>query len=81
MSKRARQAIVGAMESTALHREDLDQPESEEQLVRAWRAEQLCRLGLPAAVAEAFADIVDWHALAELIEHGCSLGLALEIVR
>ena len=59
----------------------LDQRESEERSVHAWRAEQLCRLGLPALVADAFADLVDWHALADLIERGCPLGLALEIVR
>ena len=69
------------MEPTTLYREDLDERASEEQLVRAWRAEQLCRLGMPAGIAEAFADIVDWHALADLMERGCSLGLALEIVR
>jgi len=28
-----------------------------------------------------YADLVDWHALAELVERGCSPGLALEIVR
>ena len=49
--------------------------------VRAWRAQQLGRLGLPWFVAEAFADEVDWHSLADLIERGCSPALALEIVR
>ena len=32
-------------------------------------------------LAETFADAVDCHALADLVERGCSLGLALEIVR
>jgi hypothetical protein len=50
-------------------------------LVRAWRAEQLCRLGLPPIVAAMFADLVDWHAFADLVERGCSPALALEIVR
>jgi hypothetical protein len=50
-------------------------------VVREWRAEQLRRLGMPSILAEAFADDVDWHALSALIERGCPLGLALEIVR
>lgn len=49
--------------------------------VRAWRAQQLGRLGLPWIVAEAVADRVDWHALADLVDRGCSPALALEIVR
>jgi hypothetical protein len=81
MYGRVREAIVGAMESTALYGEDLDESASEDMLVRAWRAEQLCRLGLPYVVAETFADLVDWHVVAELVERGCALGLALEIVR
>jgi hypothetical protein len=28
-----------------------------------------------------FADLVDWHAIAELVERGCSPQLALDIVR
>ena len=54
--------------------------DSEEELIHAWRTEQLRRLGLHALVAEAFADVVDWHALAELIGRGCPPELALEIV-
>jgi hypothetical protein len=50
-------------------------------VVRAWRAEQLRRLGVPSILAEAFVDEVDWHALSALIERGCPVGLALEIVR
>jgi hypothetical protein len=50
-------------------------------LLHAWRREQLCRLGLPRSLAERFADLVDWHALAELVERGCPAELALEIVR
>lgn len=53
----------------------------EELLVHAWRTEQLRRLGLPAAVAEAYADLVEWHALAELVERGCAPRCALEILR
>jgi class 3 adenylate cyclase len=54
---------------------------SEERLVREWRAEQLRRLGLPPLMALAFADIVDWHDLAALVRRGCPPILALEIVR
>jgi class 3 adenylate cyclase len=61
--------------------DELDHDTEEELLVRAWRTEQLWRLGLPRVLAEMFADLVDWHALAELIERGCSPELALEIVR
>jgi hypothetical protein len=50
-------------------------------VVREWRAEQLRRLGVPSGLAETFADDVDWHALSKLIDRGCPLGLALEIVR
>jgi hypothetical protein len=61
--------------------EDLDDDVRETLLVREWRAEQLRRLGVPSIVAEAFADDVDWHALSALIERGCPLGLAFDIVR
>jgi hypothetical protein len=61
--------------------DDLDSDLDEEFLVRAWRMEQLSRLGLPRSLAETFADLVDWHALANLVERGCSPELALEIVR
>jgi len=60
---------------------DLDSEADEELLVHEWRTEQLRRVGLPHSVAETFADLVDWHALADLVEHGCSPRLALEIVR
>lgn len=49
--------------------------------VSAWRTQQLQRLGVPWIVAEVFADEVDWHSLADLVERGCSPALALEIVR
>ena len=53
----------------------------EEQLVHEWRTEQLELLGLSRVVAETFASLVDWHALAELVQRGCSAELALEILR
>jgi hypothetical protein len=52
-----------------------------EVLVHEWRTEQLSRLGLPRSLAESFAERVDWHAVAALVERGCTPGLALEIVR
>ena len=60
---------------------DLVSDSEEELLVHAWRTEQLRRLGLHSILAETFADLVDWHALAALVERGCSPELALDIVR
>lgn len=60
---------------------ELETRTDEELLVHAWRSEQLRELGLPARLAERFADIVDWHELAALVERGCPAELALEIVR
>jgi hypothetical protein len=60
---------------------DLDQWKTEELLVHEWRADQLRRLGLPRAFAEAFAGLVDWHELAALVGRGCPPMLPLEIVR
>ena len=61
--------------------EGLDRGDGEALAVRAWRSEQLRRLGLPYLLAETFADLVDWRAVEALIERGCSLSLALDIVR
>jgi hypothetical protein len=62
---------------------DLDDAAScdEDQLVRAWREEQLSRLGLLPVLARTFADHVDWHDIASLVRRGCPPVLALEIVR
>ena len=68
------------MEPRVIPTEELDQKDREKRLVRAWRAEQLRNLGLPFVLAESFADNVDWHALADLIDRGCPLHLALDIV-
>ena len=69
------------MEPTLLLDSDLEgETRDERLLVHAWRAEQLRRLGVPQALAEAFADRVDWHALAELVARGCMPDLALEIL-
>jgi hypothetical protein len=69
------------MDPTLIAADDREVETEETRLVHAWRTEQLRRLGLHRIIAEAFADRVDWHALAELVERGCSPELALEIVR
>jgi hypothetical protein len=69
------------MNETVIPLEDLDRDARETLVVREWRAEQLRRLGLPSILAETFADDVDWHALSALIDRGCPLAVALEIVR
>jgi hypothetical protein len=69
------------MESLLTPTDELDRGDREMLQVRAWRTEQLRRLGLHRIVAEAFADLVDWHALAELVDRGCPPELALKIVR
>jgi hypothetical protein len=69
------------MEPILMSYHELEDRTDERVLVHTWRTEQLKRIGLPRALAEAFADLVDWHALAELVERGCSAQLALEIIR
>ena len=50
-------------------------------LVHNWRVSQLERLGVPGPLAELYADRIDWHQIARLVQHGCPLRLALRIVR
>ena len=52
----------------------------DEPLIHDWQARQLTRFGMPAALAEAVADHVDWHQIAALIRRGCPPRLALQIV-
>jgi hypothetical protein len=52
----------------------------EESEVHAWRVSQLTRLGLAWPTAEAVADQVDWHEVAELVRRGCPAALAVTIV-
>jgi hypothetical protein len=68
------------MINSVIPADNLDTDVRETLVVREWRAEQLQRLGVPPILAQVFADEVDWHALSALIERGCPLGLALEIV-
>jgi hypothetical protein len=69
------------MNESVVPAEEFDGDLGEALVVRQWRAEQLRRLGMPAVLADTFADDVDWHTLSSLIDRGCPLGLALEIVR
>jgi hypothetical protein len=53
----------------------------EESSVHNWRVSQLKRLGLPGLLAEIYADQIDWHQLARLVQRGCPPLLALRIIR
>ena len=53
----------------------------EELLVHNWRVGRLTRLGIPVSLAEAYADRLDWHQIARLVQRGCPPLLALRIVR
>ena len=68
------------MEPILMPADGLDNEADEELRVHLWRKEQLIRLGLSHVIAEMFADLVDWRALAELVERGCAPELALAIV-
>jgi hypothetical protein len=46
-----------------------------------WRVSQLTRLGVPGPLAEIYADRIDWHQVARLVQRGCPPRLALRIVR
>ena len=50
-------------------------------LVHNWRVSRLTRLGIPGPVAEIYADRIDWHQVARLVQQGCPPRLALRIVR
>ena len=52
----------------------------EESEVHSWRVSQLTRLGLGWWAAEAVADQVDWHQVADLVHRGCPAALAVTIV-
>lgn len=57
---------------------ELDQEELDR---RAWHAKQLRRLGVDPLEADMLADLgVDWHRVADLIEHGCPVATAVKIV-
>jgi hypothetical protein len=48
--------------------------------VHNWRASQLNRLGITWPLAELYADRIDWHQVARLVQRGCPPLLALRIV-
>ena len=41
--------------------------------------DRLTRLGVPGALAEIYADRLDWHQVARLVQRGCPPRLALRI--
>jgi hypothetical protein len=55
--------------------------DDEELLVHDWRVERLTRIGVPGALAEVYADHLDWHEVARLVQRGCPPQLALRIAR
>jgi hypothetical protein len=69
------------MEPIVMPELEFEERPDEEIIVHEWRAQQLRRLGVPWALADKFAAIVDWHEIAALVERGCSPALAFEIVR
>ena len=53
--------------------------DDEDLLVHNWRVTRLTRLGVPGSLAEVYADRVDWHQVARLMQGGCPSRLALRI--
>ena len=43
----------------------------DESPVHTWRVSQLRRLGLPGLLAEIYADHINWHQVARLVQCGC----------
>jgi hypothetical protein len=64
------------MELTATGQQAVDH---EKRLVHDWRVSQLMRLGIPGSLAEIYADRIDWHQIARLVQRGCPARLALRI--
>jgi hypothetical protein len=48
-------------------------------LVHNWRVSRLTRLGVPGPLAEVYADHLDWHQVARLVQRGCPARLAIRI--
>jgi hypothetical protein len=65
------------MKPTVTSHEIIDQGELH---VHRWRVSQLKRLGISELLAEVYADHLDWHQVARLVQHGCPPQLALLIV-
>jgi hypothetical protein len=49
-------------------------------LVHDWRVSRLTRLGVPGPLAEVYADRLDWHQVAHLVQRGCPVRLAIRII-
>jgi hypothetical protein len=60
---------------------EIEQESEEDERVYAWRVEQLAKLGLSTMIADAVANLVDWHEVDRLVQKGCPPELALEIAR
>ena len=46
----------------------------DESPVHNWCVSQLKRLGIPGLLAETYADRIDWHQVARLVQRGCPRG-------
>ncbi len=66
------------MDPPSIGHEDIGR---DDMLVHNWRVSQLARLGIPGPLAEIYADRLDWHQIARLVQRGCPPHLALRIVR
>jgi hypothetical protein len=64
------------MGMTATGQQSMDR---EARSVHDWRVFQLMRLGIPGSLAELYADQIDWHQIARLVQRGCPPRLALRI--
>jgi hypothetical protein len=62
------------------HTTGRDVIDHEESRVHNWRVSQLEHLGIPGALAETYADRIDWHQVARLVQRGCPPLLALRII-
>ena len=62
---------------------DITDRPTEQELVERWRAQELERAGFPENVAAELAmrNDVDLHRAIELLERGCSIELAADILR
>jgi hypothetical protein len=59
---------------------DRPAPEPEVSAIHNWRVMRLSALGLSWSIADAVADIVDWHDVAKLVDQGCPASLAVTIL-
>jgi hypothetical protein len=48
-------------------------------VVHRWRVARLMRLGQSHPLAEVYADRLEWHQIAQLVQHGCPVRLAIRI--